>query len=243
MTISAFRIRTAIILLLLAAWAVCAGFKLYTHTVRDREKLLKRSRLIAWREADLPAPRGKILDRDGKVLAQDVFVCDLILDALPENRHARRRLLKCLQTHFPAFRPESKDQGYPAVLKKNLSAEEIRSCSRMFRDFPEIRTEGRFERELDPEPEIRERIGQTARNDRKERVGISGLEQQHDLTLSGKPGRIKVMLDRNGRWVYETLRVTRQPEGGQDLKLEQSRNELIRIPAGGEYESNEPHKP
>ncbi len=240
MTISAFRLRTAVILLFLTVWAVCAGFKLYTHTVRDRNKLLKQARLIAWREADLPAPRGKILDREGKVLAQDVFRCDLILGALPENRHARRHLLNCLQNHFPAFQPESPDQVYPAVLKTDLSAEEIRNCNRMFRDFPEIRIEGRFERELDPEPEIRELIGQTARNDRKERVGISGLEQQHDLTLSGKTGRIKVMLDRNGRWVYETLRVTRQPEGGRDLKLEQSRNELMRIPAGGEYEPHEP---
>ena len=234
MTDSAFRLRTAVILLLLTAWAVCTGFKLYTHTVRDREILLKRSRQIAWREADLPAPRGKILDRDGKILAQDVFCCDLVLESLPENRQARKRLLHWLDRHFPIFRPDTEKPIYPAVLKTDLTAEEIELYSRQMQDCPEIRIAGRFERKLDPDPEIRAIIGQTARNDHRERVGISGLEQQHDLILSGKPGRIVVMLDRNGRWVSDTLRVTLQPKGGRDLKLEQSCSELkCSRPGGG----------
>ena len=35
------------------------------------------------------------------------------------------------------------------------------------------------------------------------------------------------MVDRNGSWIYETLRITRQPENGRDLKLEQSLAELL----------------
>ena len=75
--------------------------------------------------------------------------------------------------------------------------------------------------------ELDEIIGKTAANDRKAMVGISGLEQKHDLILSGKSGRMTVMVDRNGSWIYETLRITRQPENGRDVKLEQSLQELL----------------
>ena len=115
----------------------------------------------------------------------------------------------------------------PVVLKKNLTAQEIREFSIAFRGFPEVRLEGRFERDVYNHPAIHELIGKTAANDRKAMVGISGLEQKHDLILSGKSGRLTVMLDRNGSWIYETLRITRQPENGRDLKLEQSLQELV----------------
>ena len=235
MTVSAFRFRTAFILVLLTAWAVCAGTKLYIHSVRDRDILLKKTRLLAWREADLPAPRGKILDRDGVILAQDVFRCDLVLESLPDQQARRQQLLRTIRKHFPDFPADAPPENCPAVLKANLPADEIELCIRRFRGYPEIRTVGRFERKFSPSPEIREIIGQTALNDRRERVGISGLEQTHDLLLSGKTGRLSVMLDRNGGWVYDTLRVTRQPESGRDLRLDQSLAELRKKSAEGGY--------
>ena len=235
MTASAFRVRTAFILVLLTAWAVCAMVKLYFHSVRDRDVLLKKARLLAWREADLPAPRGKILDRDGVVLARDVFRCDLVLESLPEQQPRRDHLLRVIRKYYPDFQPGDPAQGCPAVLKADLPADEIELCIQRFKRYPEVRTVGRFERKFAPDPEIREIIGQTALNDRRERVGISGLEQRHDLALSGKTGRLTVMLDRNGSWVYETLRITRQPESGRDLKLDLSLAELRQKHAETEY--------
>lgn len=236
MTVSAFRFRTAFILVLLTAWAVCAGVKLYIHSVRDRDLLLKKARLLAWREADLPAPRGKIMDRDGFILAQDVFRCDLVLESLPEQKMRRQRLLSHIGKYVPDFHPDDPPRNCPAVLKANLPADEIELCIRRFRSYPEVRTVGRFEREFTGGPDVRELVGQIALNDRRERVGISGLEQRHDLALSGKTGRLMVMLDRNGGWVYDTLRVTRQPESGRDLKLDQSIAEIRKKRTRDEYD-------
>ena len=227
MTAAEYKIRTVIILTLLLAWAVGAAVKLYQCSVRDRVDLLKKSRRIAWRTADLPAQRGKITDRNGIVLAQDVFCCDLFLCRLPKSRKRTDNLFRRLKDALadPELNPETLKP--PVVLKKNLTAKEIREFSITFRGFPEVRLEGRFERKLHDDPAIREIIGKTAANDRKAMVGISGLEQKHDLILSGKSGRMTVMVDRNGSWIYETLRITRQPENGRDVKLEQSLQELL----------------
>ena len=227
MTAAEYKIRTVLILTLLTVWAACAAVKLYQYTVRDRTELLKKSHRIAWRTADLPAQRGKIIDRDGIVLAQDVFCCDLQLCRLPKSRKRTDNLFRRLKEALsdPELEPEKIKPA--AVLKKNLTAQEIREFSLKFRGFPEVRLEGRFERKLHDDPAIREIIGKTAANDRKAMVGISGLEQKHDLILSGKSGRMTVMVDRNGSWIYETLRITRQPENGRDLKLEQSLTELL----------------
>ena len=228
MTAAAYKIRTVVILIVLSLWAAGAAVNLYIYSVRDREMLLKKARLIAWRQADIPAQRGRILDRNGKLLAKDELHCDLFLDMLPEKTRKAQNLFRRLQQVFPKMKLEfDQNTVFPVRLKECLSAREIQQISQYFRGCPEIRISGRFERRFHPEPAIREIIGETARNDRKERVGTSGLEQQYDLLLSGKPGRLVVMLDRNGNWIYETLRIVKQPENGQDLKLDQSLEELL----------------
>ena len=147
-----------------------------------------------------------------------------LLESWPKHSGRAKKLLALLRKEFPGFDITPDEQVFPVRLKEHLSAEDIRRYNRFFRRFPEVRVYGSFERWC--LPELREVIGTTALNDRQETVGVSGLEQQHDLTLSGKPGRLTVMLDRNGIWVRDTLRVARQPENGHDLKLDLTKAEL-----------------
>ena len=234
MTAAAYKIRTVVILGLLAAWGGAAAVKLYTYTVRDRDRLLERARAIAWREAVIPARRGTIRDEAGTVLARDVFRCDLVLETLPKSQNRTAVLLRRLEETLN-WKADPAQLTFPVTLKADLTAEEIQRYNRMFRRFPEVRVAGRFEREYHPDPAVAALIGKIALNDRGERVGVSGLEQKNDLTLSGKPGRIVFMNDRYGSWVYETLRVVRRPENGQDLTLEQPLTELTEpdpLPSG-----------
>ena len=105
----------------------------------------------------------------------------------------------------------------PLLLKNSLSPEEIVLYAREFRFFPEVRIVPVIRRVVTGPPEIRERIGKTARNNAGEIVGISGLERKYDMELSGRAGRVIVMLDRNGNWCNETLRITRRAENGKDI--------------------------
>jgi len=239
MTAAAYKIRTVVILGLLAVWSGAAAVKLYTYTVRDRDRLRERARAIAWREAVIPARRGTIRDQAGTVLAQDVFRCDLVLESLPKSPNRTAVLLRRLSETLN-WDADPAQLIFPVTLKADLSAEEIQQYNRVFRRFPEVRVAGRFERQCHPDPAIGALIGKIALNDRGERVGVSGLEQKNDLTLSGKPGKIVFMFDRNGSWVYETLRVVRQPENGQDMTLEQPLTELtapLPMPSGEREET------
>ena len=226
MTVAAYKLRTVIILGLLTLWAAGAAFKLYAHTVRDRDRLLAQARAIAWREAVIPARRGTIRDRTGAILAQDVFRCDLVLESLPKSPRRTAVLFRRLRETLPELKTDPAGPTFPVLLKERLAAGEIQRYSQIFRRFPEVRVTGRFERQFHPDPAVAALVGEIALNDRGERVGVSGLEQRNDLTLSGKPGRIVVMLDRYGSWIYETLRVVRQPENGRDLDLDRSLAEL-----------------
>lgn len=226
MTSAEYKIRTVIILTLLFFWAAGAAVKVYIYSVRDRQALLKRSSPIAWRLAEIPARRGRILTRDGVVLAEDIYCCDLILRSLPEsNRRGKNLRDKLKENRVYSELPETA-AALPVALRKNLTAEEIEKFTQVFRVYPEIQTAGRLERRYSDDPAVRKMLGEIARNNRQERVGTSGVEQDYDLELSGHNGRIRVMLDRNGSWIYETLEVIRQPENGRDVRLSRTLAEL-----------------
>ena len=73
MTAAIYKIKTLIILSALLLWAGAAAVCLFSFSVLKRDALLKSARIIAWREARIPAKRGQILDRDGVILAKDQF--------------------------------------------------------------------------------------------------------------------------------------------------------------------------
>ena len=226
MTVAEYKIRTVIILILLLIWAAGAAVKVYIYSVKEQKDLLKKSRRIAWRVAEIPARRGRILDRNGAVLAEDAFCCDLLLLRLPVKEQQRKNLLLKLRESATASELPEKTAKFPLVLRKNLTAEEITGFTRIFRRCPEIHVSGRLERRYSGNVGVRKLLGSVAQNDRRERVGVSGLEQEHDLKLSGRCGQLKVMLDRNGSWIYETLQVVRQPENGRDVRLSETIEEL-----------------
>lgn len=226
MTTVEYKIRTAVILTILLAWAGIAAAKVYHYSVGERQMLLKKSHPIAWRQAKLPARRGRILDRDGVVLAEDVFCCDLLLFRLPKEKERRKNLLKKLRvTAGEAEHPENLG-NLPAVWRKNLTAEEIAKFTRIFRGYPEIHTAGRLERRYNAAPIVQKQLGETIEDDEQKRYGISGLELKYDRELSGRDGKIRVMRDRNGSWIYETLQVIRQPKNGRDVRLDKTLAEL-----------------
>lgn len=223
MTAVSYKIKTILIFILLCLWGLGAVFYVYKYSVMQRKILLKEARRIAWRESSIPAKRGSILDSNGKVLAHDEFRIALILESWgkPAKNSAFRKTLKKFDENY---NPDPAKMTFPAVIKENLSPEEIVYCRKIFRSYPEVRVTGYFQRIV--HPDAVEFVGRTAKNEREETVGISGLEQKYDLELSGRPGRLSVMLDKRKNWIPDTLRILRQPQNGQDYKLSQSIEEL-----------------
>lgn len=220
-----FKIRSILLLIFFFIWSIAILCKIFSCTVLKRPDLLRQTVRLAWREGSIPAQRGKILDREGKILAKDRFRCDLIMDYYPLHPTREKRLLKKLHVMDPHFSIDPKRTVFPYVIRNDLDLEEIRRYRKLFLGNPEVRVQGYFER--DTHPELEELLGHTALNDKKESVGISGLEKLHDVTLSGRSGQFVVMLDRQGRWVNDTLKILTQPVNGQDVRLKQSMKEML----------------
>ncbi|OQA88963.1 MAG: Penicillin-binding Protein dimerization domain protein [Lentisphaerae bacterium ADurb.Bin242] len=226
MSADTFKIKTLMILSFLLIWAVVAAAHVFSYAVYRQDDLLKASRAIAWREARIPAVRGRLLDREGVPLAVSSIRSDLVLETFPEKAGRRDALARLLREVFPDRAADWEKESFPLVLRKNISPEEVVLYSRRFRRFPELRVVSRLERIVHGSPEVRRRVGAAALNNVNELVGVSGLEREHDLALSGKAGTLVVMLDRNGSWLYNTLRITKQPENGRDVRTDISLKEL-----------------
>lgn len=220
-----FKIRSTLLLVFIFIWGAVILCKIFSCTVLRRPDLLRQSVRLAWREGSIPAQRGKILDKEGKILAKDRFRCDLVMDYYPLHPAREKRLLQKLRLMDPQFSIDPRETVFPHVIRSDLDLEEVRRFRKLFLGNPEVRVQGYFER--DTHPELEKILGQTAINDKKESVGISGLEKVHDMTLSGKSGHFVVMLDRQGRWVNDTLKILVQPLNGQDVRLKQSTKEML----------------
>lgn len=219
-----YKLRSALLLLFLCVWSFLLLGKIFSCAVLRRPDLLRKSERLAWREGSIPARRGRILDKNDRVLARDRFRCDLVMEYYPLHPHREKRLWRKLRILDRNFTLRPKETVFPYTLKSGLDLEQVRYYRSLFLGHPEVRVQGYFERE---NPAGLEKIlGETSINDRKESVGISGLEKIHDVTLSGKSGHFVVMLNRQGQWVNETLRIVSPVVNGQDVRLPQSIEEL-----------------
>ena len=197
MAAGSFKFKTLMILSFLLIWAVVAAAHVFYYAVVKREESLKETRRIAWSE----------------------LRHNLVLEKIPESRRRRDNLFRGIRRFFPEHELPH-PMKLPLLLKNDLSPEEIVFYSRRLRNYPELRIVPVIRRVVVGTPEIQSQIGKTALNDAGEAVGVSGLEREYDLELSGTSGRMTVMLDRNGNWCYDTLRITRQAKNGEDIRAD-----------------------
>ena len=69
---------------LLLLWCGLIGRTAYLH-LGENARLKARVEKLRTMSTPIKASRGRILDRNGKLLTQDILRCDLILDTLPDK--------------------------------------------------------------------------------------------------------------------------------------------------------------
>lgn len=185
-----------------------------TATILKGEELAHQSGLI-------PAIRGRIITKDGQVLAWNERFLDLEV-SWPFSEKTR-----CfLAAEFPgkSFGPEEN-------ICKGLSPDKFSRLRKSVAKYPELKIVPRVERVYIPDVRLLPLIGSCEWKDGR-LVGVSGLEKTHEKILAGEHGQYEVMLDRYRNWIKRSLRLIRKPRNGQDLYLKQSLAELVA--AGGE---------
>ena len=123
-------------------------------------------------------------------------------------------MMKELQKSF-GIAPDKTNKVYPQILKYNLTASELEKADMLAELYSNIDVELRWERRCRyfvPE------LGEVRQTDGTE-VGISGWEKRFNDRLSGKAGTFTVMLDRYGKWLNSTFRITQAAVNGEDIFL------------------------
>ncbi len=168
------------------------------------------------RELELPASRGKILDRNGQVIATSLEAKSVIAynDTVPDDLSAEKvkALANLLQISETELRKKLKEERKQIFLKRQVDpvvAQQIKLL-----EIPGIGLNNEYRRFYPEGEAMAHVVGFTNVNDK----GQEGMELSREKELAGHPGQRRVVVDRLGR-VVEEMAILQLPQNGKDLNL------------------------
>jgi penicillin-binding protein 2 len=216
-------------------------FRLWYLQVLSGDKYLADANNNRVREIKVQAPRGKILDRDGRVLVDNRrgLAVKVLPDEIPPASRQRtqlyERLAKTLSMSPRQVRVRVEEQlkAQPfvaATVKQDVSSDAVYYLLEHQDDFPGVEPEAVFLREY-PHHEIGAHlfgtVGEVNEKQLKEsryrgvslgdRVGQSGVEYSYDRFLRGENGKKRVQVNALGVKTRD-LRET-ESQQGRNLRL------------------------
>jgi penicillin-binding protein 2 len=230
------RSRVARSLLLLAFLLLGAGF--YRAQVLRHDQYAVQSEENRLREIPLPADRGVIYDRNGRVIAENLpgYTVSLMAPHADSLRSALRSLGQIIE--LKPSDVETIVQRYnrapnrPAVILADAKFQEISVLEEHRTEFPQLIIQSTPKRWYPDGAIVASVVGYTGEISESElatpryeaykagmRVGKRGLEQQYETYLRGLEGYRFVEVDARGRVVREAgARDDQQPQSGPDLR-------------------------
>ena len=167
------------------------------------------------RTLELPANRGRILDRNGLLLATSVPAPSIwaIPEDLERDGAKMRKLAKLLEMPVPELEKKLENEDKTFVWVKRQVDEDVAKQVAAL-DIKGIYQRKEYKRQY-PEGEAAAHVvGFTNVEDH----GQEGMELAFDKDLAGKPGSRRVIKDRLGR-VVEGVGATVPPVDGKDMQL------------------------
>ncbi|HTQ78324.1 MAG TPA: penicillin-binding protein 2 [Burkholderiales bacterium] len=200
--------------LLLAAFGVLAARSLWLQSVRT-EFLQEKGEQRYSRVLEVPATRGRILDRHGEALAistpvKSVWAIPEDVDATPAQLG---RLAALLGERPPELKRRLQDAARDFVyLKRQIPPETAAQVAEL--GIAGIYQNTEYRRYYPGGETMAHVIGFTSVDD----VGQEGIELAHQRTLAGVAGSRRVIKDRLGR-IVEDVGSIRAAQDGHDLTL------------------------
>lgn len=215
------------------------GVRLYYLQIVKGEYYSERAESQRIRLIPIPAPRGAIFDRNGKllvdsrptynvVLSNEGFKSININDRVDDYSRGLELDRQFVVERLNLIKKQNEFEAL--VLKENVGMKDITWVESHSLEFPELRVELQPQRyyplgeslahvlgyvgEISPkqldDPEFKDRGFRPG-----DIIGKGGLEQYYDEFLRGRPGYRKVIVDSRGRVQAEVEKV--DPQSGQDL--------------------------
>ena len=203
-----------VLFVLFAAFATLIGRALFLQGI-STDFLQQQGASRYARTLELPATRGKIVDRNGHVLASSVpvkaiwAIPDDVLQAPPEKLRALAGLLDMSERDLRKKLDSDRSFVYLKRQVEHETAEQIVKLG-----IEGIQTRKEYKR-FYPEGEVMAHVvGFTNVED----AGQDGMELAAQKTLAGVTGSRRVIKDRLGH-IVEDIEAIREPHDGRDLAL------------------------
>lgn len=168
------------------------------------------------RELELPASRGKILDRNGQVIATSLEAKSVIAynDTVPDDLAADKvhKLASLLQIREADLRKKLKEERKQVFLKRQVDPAVAQQIMQL--EIPGIGLNNEYRRFYPEGEAMAHVVGFTNVNDK----GQEGMELSREKDLAAHPGQRRVVVDRLGR-VVEDILIEQLPQNGKDLQL------------------------
>jgi cell division protein FtsI (penicillin-binding protein 3) len=198
---------------LLAALALLLARSFYLQSI-DREFLQEQGSSRYSRDLEIPAHRGRILDRFGEPLAISTPV--KAIWAWPDKVEASPLELKTLAATLevdPLALSSKLSEGEDFVyLKKSVAPEVAAQVAAL--EIKGVHDDDQYRRYYPSGEVLSHVLGFTGDRD----VGLEGIELAQQSWLGGAPGSRRVIINRRGE-VVEDVASIRAPQEGHDLAL------------------------
>lgn len=215
------------------------GVRLYYLQINKGEYYAEKAENQRIRLIPIPAPRGAIFDRNGKILVDSRPTYNVTLSNEPIKKiditdriddYARGLNVERQYVIERLNYIKGQREFDTLVLKENASIQDIAWVEAHTMEYPELRVELQPQRYYPHKEILAHVLGYVGEISPKELektevrekgfrpgdiVGKGGLEQYYDEFLRGKPGYRKVIVDSRGR-VQSEIEVV-PPQSGQDL--------------------------
>jgi cell division protein FtsI (penicillin-binding protein 3) len=207
--------RSRVMLFVLFAAFAALGIRALWLQGMSTQFLQKQGKSRYERTLELPATRGKIMDRNGEVLASSLPVRAVwaipedVLQSPPEKISALARLLEMPEAELRKKLDSDRTFVY---LKRQVEMDVVAQIEKL--KISGIDTRKEYKRYY-PQGEVMTHVvGFTNVED----VGQEGMELAQQKSLVGTTGSRRVIKDRLGR-IVEDLGLSREPHDGKDLVL------------------------
>jgi len=200
--------------LLLAAFLVLVGRSVYLQSMKTGFLQEKGEARYA-RVLEVPATRGRIVDRNGEALAistpvKSIWAIPEDVKATPEQMKALGALLQ-LDARSLARKLSDADREF-VYLKRQIPPESAARIAAL--GIPGVQQQAEFRRYYPGGETTAHMVGFTGVDD----AGQEGIELAHQPMLAGAAGSRRVIKDRLGQ-IVEDLQSIRAAQDGRDLTL------------------------
>jgi len=215
--------RVAALFFLFVLWGIAVTARLSQYMIFQRSHFLADVLQKSVLQGEIPAMRGRLLDRKGTPLAWSSRHFSLVWH-IPRDTARALSAWQEISTWQQILHDDWSESdilaqcGTVRELVHDLDAEAVLKLQNSVGSIPGLRLQSSFVRHYSADHQIRQALGNVVVLDGTER-GMSGAELDHDALLQGVSGLYTVMVDRHGQWLPETWRSLRDVRPGYDVYL------------------------